>query len=144
MQTYATTFDLTTWTGEDEPPKAAQLLRSASFVIRRATRSAIYDVDELGHPSDPKLRTAFRDATCAQAAGWAAAGIDPTGGPAAVAPPPVSQKAIGTATIQYDTAAAASVTAQQARAQALRDLHPDAEAILSDAGLLNGEPLHDW
>lgn len=53
-------------------PEATRLLTSASKLIRRATKTAIYDTDTSGYPTNVDIRQAFRDATCAQAEWWIA------------------------------------------------------------------------
>lgn len=55
-----------------EEPEATRLLTSASKRIRRATKTAIYDVDTDDYPTNAKVRQAFQDATCAQALWWVA------------------------------------------------------------------------
>lgn len=52
----------------------ARKLESASREIRRATKTAIYDVDSEGYPTDTKIRETFRLATCAQVYWWAETG----------------------------------------------------------------------
>ena len=68
---YATQADLTAYApaGVTVPgePETTRLLTAASKEIRRATTTAIYDVDDDGYPTDTTVREAFRDATCAQA-----------------------------------------------------------------------------
>ena len=136
---YATSGDLTTWTGTTAPANADRLLRAASILVRNATRAALYDVDQAGKPSDADVLTAFRDATCAQAAMWAAADIDPSEGGVGVAEPAVVSKSMGGRSIQYADLSG-SVTVQQDRAKAARELCAEAVAILADAGLTSGMP----
>ncbi|HEY9409329.1 MAG TPA: hypothetical protein VIQ30_22650 [Pseudonocardia sp.] len=134
MLVYATTDDLTTWTGEAAPANAAILLRSASGLIGEQTSLALYDVDAAGLPTDPAVVEAFRDATCAQAAAWAALGVDPVKGPAGVTPAVVG-KQLGTAQLQY------AAPATDARAAVTTQLVDDARRILTQAGLLSLFPL---
>ncbi|PSK95774.1 hypothetical protein CLV30_12826 [Haloactinopolyspora alba] len=142
MLTYATETDLTAspWGIDPVPANVAALLRSASLLVRRKTRTAVYATDADGYPSDTGLRQAFTDATCAQAASWAAAGIDPTGGTAGAKQTAVTSKGIGSASLSYAGGAAAA----DARARALDTLCPDAATVLVTAGVLHGEPLHNW
>lgn len=51
-------------------PEATRLLTSASKEIRNATKTAVYDTDTDGYPTDTEVRQAFRDACCAQALWW--------------------------------------------------------------------------
>lgn len=115
---YALTTDLTGWTALPAPANAAALLRSASLLVRSSTMAAIYTTDDTGAPTDVKVLQAFKDATCAQAAFWAASGIDPsTGGISVTAP--VRSRRLGSGAIDYDTSVNASVqvfTAKQASA----------------------------
>lgn len=128
MPIYATTAELAEWTGEAAPANADQLLRQASRLVRRATMTAIYVVDEDDLPTDADVLAAFRDATCAQVASWAALGIDPTAGPASVRGA-VQSSSIGGGTVTY---ADTSTT----KAAAVDNLASEAWLILADAGLL--------
>ncbi|MCP2261081.1 hypothetical protein LX15_004801 [Streptoalloteichus tenebrarius] len=47
-------------------PEASRLLTRASEAIDEALVTAIYDTDPVGMPTDPMVRVALRDATCAQ------------------------------------------------------------------------------
>jgi hypothetical protein len=132
---YATPTELTAWPVTPTPPNAAALLRSASILVRRATLTAYYAADAAtGAPTNPAVVAAFRDATCAQAAMWAAAKIDPIGGEAGdrVA----SARTIGSASVTYGDAAATA----KARAVAAAQLCQEARLILADAGLTGGQP----
>ena len=134
MRVYATPEDLTAWLDPDPlPAGAAGLLRSASGLVRSETKTAVYATDVDGYPTDTALRTAFREAVCAQAKFWADHGINPSLGAAGVAPLAAS-KSIGGASIQYST----YVSTAEARANAAGVLGPDAWYILADAGLLGG------
>ena len=134
MRIYATTEDLTAWLAPNPVPEdAAGLLRSASFLVRSETKTAIYNTDADGYPTDEGKLGAFRDAVCAQAKFWADHKINPSLGAAGVAPLAAS-KSIGGASIQYST----YVSTAEARANAAGVLGPDAWYILADAGLLGG------
>ena len=135
MRIYATTEELTTWLEPaPAPANAAGLLRSASSLIRSETKRARYATDADGYPTDTTLRTAFREATMAQAAYWSASQIDPALGAAGVKPLAAS-KSIGGASIAYSVYAATA----EARANSAGALGPDAFYILEDAGLLSGD-----
>lgn len=134
MLVYATTTDLTTYTNP-LPENATRLLEHASRLVRRATLTAVYDVDTTGAPTDADVAEAFKAATCTQVAAWAAAGIDPTAGAAGVALV-ATGKSIGGASITY-----AGADAQAAARQSVTDqLVPAAAAILADAALTGGRP----
>jgi hypothetical protein len=131
VRIYATEAELADWLGTAAPANAGALLRSASSLIRAETRSARYVTDTDGYPTDTALRTAFREAVCAQAKFWADHKVDPSLGPAGVAPAAVS-KSIGGASITYESGATS------AKAEQVAGLAPDAYYILADAGLLGG------
>lgn len=126
---YATSADLATWTGAAAPANAAQLLRSASLLVREATACDFYATDTTGLPTDTAVLAAFNDATCAHAALWAALKVDPLAGAAQVRIQ--ASKGIGTARISYADAQAAA----DAAADSLRNLCPEARRILRDAQL---------
>ena len=135
MLIYATSAELTTWLGVAVPANAADLLRSASLLVRRATLTAIYDVDAATSlPTDADLVTALREATCSQVATWIALAIDPVKG-FAEGGKIVSAKSLGSGSIQY----AVDTNIVQARADAARYLSQDALLILAQAGL-TGSP----
>lgn len=116
---------------------AGVLLRAASRLVDGALVTAVYAVDADGRATDPKVTQALADATCAQAAAWAALGIDPAKGAADDGgTAPVASKSIGSASIAYDRSGAQ--LAAQARAQAATELAPEAWHILAAAGLLTG------
>lgn len=130
---YATAADLAKWTQQAAPANAVQLLRSASLLVRDATKACFYAVDSNNMPTDATTLQTFNDATCAQAAFWAANGIDPSA-PLAV-PGVLNQKAIGSARLGYDTAGAGSLAAWQAKVQAASELCDEAVRILQDGNL---------
>lgn len=130
MRLYATPEDLAEWL-DPVPENAASLLRSASGLVRSETMTARYATDTDGYPTDTALRTAFRDAVCAQVKFWADLKVDPSTGAAGVRPAAAS-KSIGGASITYEAGATA------AKVEALNAMSPDAWYILNDAGLLGG------
>jgi hypothetical protein len=132
---YADSADLTAWTGTAAPSNATVLLRSASLLVRRATRSAVYAVDGTGLPADTSVSGAMRDATCAHAAALAAAGVDPLA--AGTEAGAVSASSIGSASVTFADSAAAAA----ARARLSDRLVPEALAVLAAADLLSGAPV---
>lgn len=132
---YATSGDLATWTGAAAPDNATTLLRTASLLVRKATRAAIYNVDSTGAPTDTDVIDAFRDATCAQAAAMDANDVDPLAGQAG-ASQEVASTSIGSASVSF-----ANGSADTSAADLLSDLCSEAAMILGEAGLLNNEPL---
>jgi hypothetical protein len=128
--------DLAEWTQTAAPANAAVLLRSATSLVLEATRQAYYPVDPLtGLSTDAQIGQALKDATCVQAAAWAALGYDPlTGG--VVTSKVASSKKIGTASVQF----ADSQIAAASRAAAATELVPEAERILELNNLLLPNP----
>lgn len=59
-------------------PEATRLLTRATELVDIALKTAIYDTDTNGYPTDTTLLGALRDATCAQALWWLQTG-DETG-----------------------------------------------------------------
>lgn len=129
LTVYATVEDLT----GAEPPwvltapdDVERFLRAASFVVAEACNRNPYNDAPAGDTA-----TALRDATCAQAASWIAVGVDPdtlgVGGPQ-----PVRRSKILSGEVEYDTTAAKAAV----RSLAQGDLAPQAETILTAAGLL--------
>lgn len=139
--TLATPQDLTVWTGQPAPGNAVQLLRSASSLVLEATSADYYDVDPAtGLATDPSIGNTLRDATCVQAAYWAALSIDPVAG-GEVFTAPTRAKKIGTASIDYDTTVVSSVAGMQARRDAASTLCSEALRKLELNNLLNH---HVW
>lgn len=130
---YAHPDDLVTgqWLPQ-EPTNAAALIRQASALLRRETRTAVYATDTTGKPTDPAIVEGFRDVVCAQVAAWTTAGIDPaavTAGTSGAGG--VASKALGEQSVSYAGADAAA----QRRLWAATHLDPVA------ADILNGLPL---
>lgn len=136
MRIYASNAQLATWLGTEPPANSSSLLRSASVMIGRATMTAYYAVDADGLPSDITVKQAFADATCAQAAVWIAAGVDPVAGGLSVTPV-LRGKGIGSARLDYDTSLSSSTAALQARQSLIEDLCAESIQILQDAHVLS-------
>jgi len=135
---YAADADLTAWIIPTPlPANSATLLRSASFLVHSFTMTALYGVDDAGKPSDATVLQAFNDATCAQAASWIAAGVDPVSGGIPTAAP-VRSKRIGSAGIDYDTSANSSATVLQAKREAATTLCAEAVMILHQVRVIPG------
>jgi hypothetical protein len=139
MLIYATPADLAAppWSLSPLPTDVDARLLSASLLVARATRSAVYDVDETGAPTDPTIITALRDATCSQVVTWAALGIDPraAGADAATSSGRVATtRTLGPATLAY----AGTEAATARRAATATTITLEAHGILDAAGLLPG------
>ena len=97
---YADATALAAYTGTTAPANSAVLLRRASSLVGDAIRAKVYDVDVDGLPTDAAQRATLEEATCAQAAAWAANGVDPLAGRAG-ARKDVASKSGGGVTVQY-------------------------------------------
>ncbi|MEU0102225.1 hypothetical protein [Streptomyces sp. NPDC006267] len=76
---YATPEQLADATGQPAPADAVRLLTRASEDVDDALRTAIYDTDATGMPTDPDVLDTLAAATCAQVEYVAAQGGDDTG-----------------------------------------------------------------
>lgn len=110
------------------PDNAAALLRSASALVRTATRFDIYDVTPAGAPDDPWVIAAFRDAVCVQVAEWVANDVNPVAGSAGVQAG-VESSTIAGGTVKYNLS-----HVDHARAS-IDTLSPAALAVLRSEGL---------
>lgn len=129
--------DLATWTGVAAPANATPLLRAATSMVLTATLGGYYAVDPAtGLATDPVVARVLNDATCIQAAAWAALGIDPNLG-GVVTAGVASAKSIGSAHLAYADAAAAAA----AKEAALNGLVPAAMRKLAQNNLL---PTNVW
>jgi hypothetical protein len=125
--------DLAAWTGTTAPANAVPLLRSATALVLSATKGAYYAVDAAtGLATDPVVLKVLNDATCIQAAAWAALGINPLTGGVAVSTV-VSAKSIGSAHLTYADASQAAA----AKTAAVTELVPEAVAKLAQNNLLS-------
>lgn len=73
-RSYATTTDLADWLRAAPPTDAAKQLRDATRELDYFLRTAIYDVDDDGEPTNAEVTVAFRDACCAVVEWWAETG----------------------------------------------------------------------
>jgi hypothetical protein len=123
---YATTADLARWPGATLTASSAGALAEASRALDASLRGAWYATDAEGYPTETAVRTALRQAVCAQVAYWQDTGDD-TGSGAAE---------------QYTTVGIGSVQLTRERGQTggadpLPDIDaPAALRILRRAGLL--------
>lgn len=125
--------DLATWTGTAAPGNATQLLREATSMVLSATLGGYYAVDPVtGLATDPVVAKVLSDATCIQAAAWAALGYDPNLGGVLTAGVE-SQTKIGSASIVFADAAAAAAAKQAA----IDELVPAAVRKLAQNNLLS-------
>lgn len=143
LLTYATVDQLEAWLQDTVPDNAASMIRSASMLVRAATRCDYYDTDVNGLPTDVPTLTAFQNATTAQIAMWIKAGIDPSGGVASVigaTAGAVASSGIGTGKISYAVTAVTSQSNIDALQDAIQSLCPEAIEILLEAGLCQNGP----
>lgn len=127
---YATLGDLAGNKPEDvtlssSDTELTRQLASASREIRRATKTAIYDVDTDGYPTDTDKREAFRLATCAQVYWWSETGDEQ--GVAGV----FTNLSIGSVSMSRGGRNGSAASGESR-------LAPAADTILRDAGVLAG------
>lgn len=134
---YATESDLINLTGVQYDNPEAMLAR-ASADVRRATRSALYEVDVESQPIDVALRDALRDATLWQTAALIEAKITPGTNAASYAKGEISSKSLGGASVSYAIDSAA-VAARSALASG--SLCGTSLQILDEAGLISNRVL---
>lgn len=117
-----------------DPAVATRAIKFASQLVRRATACDHYEVDPAGAPTDPDVIEAMRDATCAHAAMWIEAGINPAAGSAGREIGIASQSADGGSVTYADSISAEEVTASLTR------LSSTALGILRSAKLASTRP----
>ncbi|MGI5196579.1 hypothetical protein ACQEVY_23505 [Streptomyces sp. CA-288835] len=123
---FATPAEYEAFTGQPAPANAPRLLARASRLVSRDTKAAIYDTDSAGYPSDPDVRQAFRDATCAQVAEWARRDAAAADGDDVTASPWTSVSAGG---LSFSRQSAPTATSEDT------SLVPEAAEILDDLDL---------
>ena len=129
---YASSADYDDYVGKRGPDSIdRRSFVAASRHIDRELRGAVYATDAHGMPTDPAIRKALRDATCAQVEAWVAAG-DPTGTGAVTQ---FSSVSIGDVTLTRRPDNASGVAGNGTR------LAEKAITVLMDAGLL---PIQPW
>ncbi|MET8430158.1 hypothetical protein [Nocardia sp. NPDC004860] len=135
MLVYAEPDDLADWlTDLPDTATANRLIRYASQLVRNTTRCDLYDTYPSGLPIDLDIAEAMKNATCAQAAQWHLAGIDPTAGSVGRAVAIKSQTADGGSVTYADAPSAEEIS------RALSTLAPAALVILRNAGLASTRP----
>lgn len=135
MLIFATEAQLSDWTGQPSPSNAVALLREASIRVRSTCQADVFDVLPNGLPADDDKRIAMQEATCSQAAVWAATGVDPTAGAGGLAKEVVSSGIDGASTT-FNTAAT-----DAAKAESIDRLCLAAYTILRNAGLASSAVL---
>ena len=130
MTTYATVVQLAADPWGLTPPGAARLLVRASEVIDQALRTAVYDVDTAGAPTDAAVIAALVGATCAQVEFWE------TGDEEDDILGPVQGISLAGMQIQYGGSGVVS-----GGRVSPTYLAPRAHRILVNAGLRDGQPV---
>lgn len=137
MRVYATAADFYDFVGTDQPtvpdpdnpgemiPLTEKdlnaKLRRASGQVESYVRTARYQTDEDGYPTDAAVSEALRDATCAQADYWTATD-DVTGGDAIAGPVKIGSVQLGgTATGGASSRSAADTRRSDEAIQILRN-----------------------
>lgn len=126
QRVYANTAQLANYLQAVPPANARKLLAQASRDVERATKTAIYDTDTNGFPTDAKVLAAFRDAVCAQVEWWGETG-DSLGAGGQWGDVKIGSVALGGRTGTTGTGG---------------QLTANAATILDEAGLLPGSVLH--
>jgi len=114
MTVYATAGDYTAVTGQTAPADIDARLAAASDDIAYATRTAVYDTDTDGLPTDTVVLDAFMRATCWQAAYSIDSGVTATGTVVSV------DGSIGSLTVRRSVRAAGAAASDAAPAIAPR------------------------
>jgi len=130
MTTYATVEQLAADPWGLTPAGAPRLLARASEVIDQALRTAVYDVDTAGAPTDVAVIAALVGATCAQVEFWE------TGDEEDDILGPVQSISLSGLQVQYGGSGVVS----DGRV-APTYLAPRAHRILVNAGLRDGQPV---
>lgn len=136
--TYATPVELAEFLLPDPAPAdavAGRLLDRASRDVRRATKTARYDVDDTGLPTDATILDAFKTATLEQAAWRIGRGEEegiPSGG-----------GAVTSATIVGVNVTAAAGAGSGAIPETVNGVAYQAWLVLEDAGLTGYAPRTD-
>ncbi|QXJ40753.1 hypothetical protein [Curtobacterium phage Parvaparticeps] len=136
---YATNADVAAYLTTESPidnVDAVSLLRTASMLVRRATRRDRYEIElATGLPKNADKAEAMKNATIAQALAWNKLRIDPVAG-AAGQTAPVTSKSLGGASFSYGSLSVATQDTLDALAggQTLSTL---AVAHLRDGGLMS-------
>lgn len=132
QRVYATEADYLDFTRDSTAPdRVDSLLRRASSEVDGLIRTAVYDTDEDGYPTDPGVSDAVRDATCAFVAYWAETD-DPTGAGAIAGPVKIGSVSLG----GTSTGGASSRTPADTRRA------DEALTILRNAGLITTATAH--
>ena len=127
MTTYATVEQLAADPWGLTPSGAARVLVRASEVIDQALRTAVYDVDTAGAPTDAAVIAALVGATCAQVEFWE------TGDEEDDILGPVDQLSLAGMSVK--------MSANQGDRVSPTYLAPRAHRILVNAGLRDGQPV---
>lgn len=120
-----------------DEPALDRLITRASRLMRKYTKLAIYDTDELDMPTDPRVLAAFKDATSSQVLAWVQADVVDA---------LTNEGATAQATVASSSNNGASITLDNSEASAARayliggGLSSEAKLILEDAGLIGIMP----
>lgn len=123
----------------EQPPENDEVvekrLGTASFEVDGLTRTAAYATDAEGYPTDPQVREAFRDATCAIIQHWSPEGTDDPLGVAMYA----GAVKIGSVSLGTTSSSSDGLSAQE---KLERRLGSRAISILTNAGLIRSSVSH--
>lgn len=128
MRKYASPSDWadSDFTDDAVPVGARKLLARASLAVDGLLLTAVYDTNDEGYPTAPRIVEALRDATLAQASFWTETG-DSTGAGEAAGSMSIGSVSLGGSQLPNSTRAERETNRTA----------PMAEAILSNAGLIS-------
>lgn len=133
MRSYATSSDLyaAPWNLDLDDREGDALLMRASTLVDSLIITAIYATDDDGKPTDPRVKDALRDATCAQAS-W----FSETGDTGSGAAGRFNSMSLGSASLSGGGTGSGTNTDAATSA-----VSPEAVRILMNAGLVRQGPI---
>lgn len=129
---YATMAEFRDWSGDQSAELTDQQRASASRLVEKATRGAVYDTDAQLYPLDLDVLAALRDATCAVLAARHPNSTSAAGVAAELKAAGLKSAKLGTADYELaeDSSESAGISDDQ--------LPYEAHSILEEAGLVGG------
>lgn len=107
---------------------ANRMIRLASALVTRATKTAFYDTTPAGLPKDADVAALFRDATVTQVLAWHDMGVDPSTGPGSVTTAGKASMSLLSGSVTFN----ARATAADDAVASVTELVPAAVLILDE------------